>query len=65
MPLTLLVGTRDGTVPPEQAQRVAAWLPGTTVVKLPGLGHLAHEESPEVVARALRAALGPLVHAKA
>jgi magnesium chelatase accessory protein len=64
VPLTLLVGSRDGTVPPDQAQRVAAWLPGTTVVKLPGLGHLAHEESPETVARALQGALGPLVHAK-
>jgi magnesium chelatase accessory protein len=49
IPLTLLVGGRDATVPPAQAQRVVRRLPGTTVHTLPGLGHLAHEEDPVAV----------------
>jgi magnesium chelatase accessory protein len=53
-PLALVVGQRDGTVPPGQAQRVKTRLPGTAVVELPGLGHLAHEEAPARVAALLR-----------
>ncbi len=53
VPLLLLVGERDRTVPPEQAQRVLAQLSpaaqGRCIV-LPGLGHLAHEEQPALVA---------------
>ena len=48
-PLHLLVGERDGTVPPADAERVRALLPSTTVSRLPGLGHLAHEEQPGLV----------------
>jgi magnesium chelatase accessory protein len=50
LPLTLVVGSRDGTVPPEQSRRVAARLPQSELVELPGLGHLAHEEQPQRVA---------------
>jgi len=57
----LVVGTNDTTVPPGQADRVAARLPGTRVVRLPGLGHLAHEEQPQVVATV---ALGALQSAR-
>lgn len=52
-PLHLAVGTRDGTVPPAQAERVIARLPAGlphSLLKLEGLGHLAHEEQPGVVA---------------
>jgi magnesium chelatase accessory protein len=49
-PLTLLVGTADRTVDPEQAERVRALLPGADVHRLQGLGHLAHEERPAQVA---------------
>ena len=49
-PLLLVVGANDSTVPPDQAPRVAARLPGARVVRLPGLGHLAHEEQPAQVA---------------
>ena len=52
--LTLLVGTRDRTIPPADARRVQAVLPKTRIVPLPNLGHLAHEERPELVADALR-----------
>lgn len=52
-PLHLMVGTRDGTVPPAQAERVIARLPAGlphSLLRLEGLGHLAHEEQPAVVA---------------
>lgn len=53
-PLLLLVGENDLTVPPSQGQEVLARLSraaqGRCIV-LPGLGHLAHEEQPAMVAR--------------
>jgi magnesium chelatase accessory protein len=55
-PVTLIVGDKDGMVPPEDATRVRARLPHGRVVMLPGLGHLAHEEEPELVARLIEEA---------
>ena len=52
-PLTLIVGDNDRAVPASDAQTVRQMLPDTAVVHLPGLGHLAHEEDPTVVAAAL------------
>lgn len=52
-PLDLVVGTNDRTVPPSQADRVLARLPKnlrSSLTRLPGLGHLAHEEQPQLVA---------------
>ncbi|RZU02844.1 alpha/beta fold hydrolase BchO [Rivibacter subsaxonicus] len=46
VPLHLIVGANDHTVPPRQAQQVHALLPASTLIMLPGLGHLAHEEQP-------------------
>ena len=53
VPLHLVVGANDHTVPPVQAWRVADRVPGTRVTRLAGLGHLAHEERPEEVATIL------------
>ncbi len=53
VPLRLLVGRNDRTVPPATARRVKALLPAAELVYLPGLGHLAHEERPETVAAAI------------
>lgn len=53
VPVTFIVGDRDRTVPPHQSEGVAAGLPGATVVRLEGLGHLAHEEAPDRVAAAI------------
>lgn len=50
-PVHLIAGEQDRTVPPDAAQRASQRLPHATVEVLPGLGHLAHEESPERVAR--------------
>lgn len=52
-PVLLIVGDGDRTVPPAQAVQVATRLPQAELLRLPGLGHLAHEEQPQVVARAL------------
>lgn len=49
-PVLLVVGAQDGTIAPSQASRVAALLPHARIERLPGLGHLAHEEQPERVA---------------
>jgi magnesium chelatase accessory protein len=55
--LVLVVGANDRTVQPGDAARVRAILPSTRIVTLPGLGHLAHEEKPEEVARILEGLL--------
>ena len=47
VPLLLIVGANDRAVPPAQAERVRAAVPGASVVAMPGLGHLSHEERPE------------------
>ncbi|WP_043360893.1 alpha/beta fold hydrolase BchO [Belnapia sp. F-4-1] len=49
-PLVLLVGGADRTIPPADARRLKAMLPGLRVIPLPTLGHLAHEEQPERIA---------------
>ncbi len=48
--LLLLAGANDLTVPPEQAVRVSRLVRGAEFDLLPGLGHLAHEEQPGLVA---------------
>jgi magnesium chelatase accessory protein len=48
--LVLVVGGNDRTVSPREAERVRALLPRAAIERLPGLGHLAHEERPQAVA---------------
>ena len=45
-PLLLVAGARDRSIPPEQAERMHALVPGSRLVLMPGLGHLSHEEQP-------------------
>uniref|UniRef100_Q07KC8 Alpha/beta hydrolase fold n=1 Tax=Rhodopseudomonas palustris (strain BisA53) TaxID=316055 RepID=Q07KC8_RHOP5 len=47
--LVLITGGNDKTIAPKDAARVNALVPGSRVVNLPGLGHLAHEERPDEV----------------
>ncbi len=47
VPLLLVVGGNDRAVPPAQAARVHALVPGAALVTMAGLGHLAHEERPD------------------
>ncbi len=53
VPVLLLTGSNDRTVPPAQAAQVAGLLPHAREQRLAGLGHLAHEEQPALVARAV------------
>jgi magnesium chelatase accessory protein len=57
--LLLVVGANDRTIPPEKAARVAALVPQARIERLPGLGHLAHEERPDLVADILLRHLQP------
>ena len=50
LPLLLIVGSNDRTVPPSQSDTVARRALDVIVERLPDLGHLAHEEAPETVA---------------
>lgn len=56
-PLLQLVGKQDRTIRPTQARRLQALLPGARVIAFPGLGHLAHEEAPDLVADAILEAM--------
>ncbi len=50
IPVLLIAGDNDKTVPPSQSEQVATQLPRGRYVALPGLGHLAHEEDPAAIA---------------
>lgn len=47
-PLLLAVGGNDRTVPPAEAERVRALAPNARIKLFAGLGHLAHEERPDL-----------------
>jgi magnesium chelatase accessory protein len=53
VPLVLVVGSGDRTIPPSHADRVRLLLPTARIIALSGLGHLAHEERPDEVAQLL------------
>ncbi len=50
IPLELIVAEGDLTVPPAQAVEVQRRVAHAAVVRVPGLGHLAHEERPALLA---------------
>ncbi len=50
LPVTLVVGSADGMIPPADAERLSAILPQARVRVLERLGHLAHEEQPARIA---------------
>ncbi len=50
VPLVLLSSAGDRTIPPEQTARVKSILPDARAVSLGALGHLAHEENPQLTA---------------
>jgi magnesium chelatase accessory protein len=50
VPLTLVVGEGDLMVPLAEAERVRRLLPQASLIRVPGLGHLAHEEQPQAIA---------------
>jgi magnesium chelatase accessory protein len=57
-PLALIVAEGDLAVPPSDAVEVQKLLPQTRVYPLAGLGHLAHEEDGQAVAKVILQAAG-------
>ena len=55
-PLTLVTADGDKATPPSVSEFVHGLLPSSTLVRWPGLGHLAHEENPEAAAEIVRRA---------
>ena len=54
--LLLIVGASDLAVPPSTAGNIHRLVPQAEIQRLPGLGHLAHEEDPDLVADRIIAA---------
>lgn len=52
--LVLIAGAMDEMVRPDDAVRIAGLVRHAVVIRLRGLGHLAHEEAPELVADLVR-----------
>ena len=53
VPLLLVACENDRTVPPGDAAMIARFVPSATVLRVPRLGHLAHEEDPERIAEVI------------
>lgn len=56
MPAVLIVGENDKAIRPADAEKIVKMLPQARILRLPGLGHLAHEENPRAVADEVLAA---------
>lgn len=56
-PVLLLHGANDPAIPPDWARDAASWLADARLDLLPHLGHLAHEEAPEIAAERIAAFL--------
>ncbi|MDI9331199.1 MAG: hypothetical protein QM527_07805 [Alphaproteobacteria bacterium] len=53
LPVQMQIGLADGTVPPSLADQAQHLLPQVERLDWPELGHLAHEEAPQVCADAV------------
>ena len=53
-PTLFIHGAHDGAVPLRVAERAARAMPQAKLITLPGIGHLAHEEAPDLVATEIR-----------
>jgi magnesium chelatase accessory protein len=49
--LVLMSAANDRSISPVVAQQVREILPNAVMERLPGLGHLAHEEQPQLIAQ--------------
>jgi magnesium chelatase accessory protein len=56
-PLVLVAAANDRAVPPSVSRRIAMLAPDSTLLVLPSLGHLAHEEAPGRIAEIIRRAV--------
>jgi magnesium chelatase accessory protein len=58
--LLLVAGANDRSIPHSSQLRVQALVPRAELITLPGLGHLAHEEQPEMIADIILHACAPV-----
>jgi magnesium chelatase accessory protein len=56
-PIALIVGDRDRAVPPAAAGSLQRLVKHARILKAGGLGHLAHEEAPELISDMVLAAM--------
>jgi magnesium chelatase accessory protein len=54
VPLHIIHGERDAAIPVAKAREAAALVPGAMIEVLPELGHLAHEEAPDLIVSRIR-----------
>lgn len=54
VPTLILVGEHDAITPPTMAQSLAAKIPGSKLVTIPGAGHLSNLENPDAFTAAVR-----------
>ncbi len=50
VPVQLIAGANDAMIPARDAYRLNRLFPNSELTMLPNLGHLAHEEAPEIIA---------------
>ena len=53
LPVTIMVGDKDRTTPPFHTDELHAGIPGSTLVRVPGAGHMVVWEEPDVVVDAI------------
>lgn len=58
VPVCYVHGTLDKAVPISIARELAALTPGSSLIPIQGVGHMAHQEAPAEVAGAIRALVG-------
>lgn len=57
-----LVGLKDSAVPPSASREAAAQMKNAEVIEVEGLGHLMHEEDPEMLAGLILSALKTVIN---
>jgi len=57
MPTLLLAAENDRAVPPETSRKAAAQMPNASFELVPKLGHLMHEEDPDLICARIKAFL--------
>ena len=55
LPVRILWGTEDTWIPADVADRLATLIPGATVQRIAGAGHLVHLDAPVALANEVRA----------
>lgn len=57
-PTLVIAGEEDISRPPADSERLAAFIPGAKLVRIPGCGHSSSLEAPEAVIEAMRTLIG-------